>query len=600
MKNVRFAVVLLVICFMFTIVFSACNPIDPPHTHTFSDAWTFDDNNHWHEATCDDVDGLSSNLQSHKYENDVCTVCGYERHVHTYSDIWSSNEYGHWHETTCGHSVDNFAPHHIVDDICTVCGYTLQNSSGNDHVHTYADEWAHDYDWHWRQATCEHDWIYDIQRHTYTDDVCTVCGYNRVYGDSPVVGAPTDGLEYKLNDDGTGYTVVGLGTATDSVIVVPSIYNSLPVTAIGERAFAYPSFSVDCVVLPNSIISIGAYAFFGCRWDHIVIPSSVTEIAPNAFLSVGLKSIVVEQGNTVYHSDNNCLIETATKTLVRGCANSVIPTDGSVTVIGDSAFDQVLTLKSISIPDTVTTIDNNAFYRCLGLTEIVIPNSVKYIGDGAFSYCSNIKSLSLSNSLIEIGEYAFLYCESIESIVLPESLVSIGMWAFWGCESLQSLFIPKNVTYIGEGIVVNCPNLQSITVDKDNLYFYSQDNCLIDRELQYLLATCNNFTLPDDGSVIYIGRRAFSYNDTLTEFVVSSNIVAIFHIAFSNCTNLAKFVIPTSVLAIGQATFSQCTSLTNIDYLGTVAQWNEIYKDPYWSSGSSLKTITCIDGVITL
>lgn len=95
-------------------------------------------------------------------------------------------------------------------------------------------------------------------------------------------------------------------------------------------------------VIPSdgSVASIGMRAFYGCTGlTSIEIPDSVTSIASDAFYGcTGLISINVAKDNTKYHSDGNCLIETESKTLILGCKNSVIPNDGSVTSIGESAF----------------------------------------------------------------------------------------------------------------------------------------------------------------------------------------------------------------------------------------------------------------------
>ena len=83
-----------------------------------------------------------------------------------------------------------------------------------------------------------------------------------------------------------------------------------------------------------------------------------------------MTSITVEQGNVVYHSAGNCIIVTASKTLIAGCKNSIIPNDGSVTSIGDYAFYDCGGLTSITIPDSVTSIGRSAFEDCSGLTSI--------------------------------------------------------------------------------------------------------------------------------------------------------------------------------------------------------------------------------------
>lgn len=103
----------------------------------------------------------------------------------------------------------------------------------------------------------------------------------------------------------------------------------------------------------------------------VTIPNSVTSIGSGAFsICSGLESITVASGNTKYHSENNCLIETAAETLIVGCKNSIIPSDGSVTSIGEGAFSGCTGLTNVNIPDSVTSIGSGAFEYCVMLNEI--------------------------------------------------------------------------------------------------------------------------------------------------------------------------------------------------------------------------------------
>ena len=139
------------------------------------------------------------------------------------------------------------------------------------------------------------------------------------------------------------------------------------------------------VVIPDSVTSINSGAFAGCSMTDLVISASVSYIHPWAFdYCDALVSITVDPANPVYYSKDNCLIETANKTLVLGCKTSVIPTDGSVTVIGDSAFYGCTGLTDVTIPDSVTTIEMFAFGECASLTSVTVPASVTYIGGAAF------------------------------------------------------------------------------------------------------------------------------------------------------------------------------------------------------------------------
>ena len=113
-------------------------------------------------------------------------------------------------------------------------------------------------------------------------------------------------------------------------------------TGISEIAYYMLEglLSIKSVEIPKSVTSIGDWAFSGCSGlKSITIPDSVTSIGEDAFSGCSsLQEIIVAEGNPVYHSAGNCIIETESKTLIAGCKSSVIPNDGSVTSIGEGAF----------------------------------------------------------------------------------------------------------------------------------------------------------------------------------------------------------------------------------------------------------------------
>ena len=93
----------------------------------------------------------------------------------------------------------------------------------------------------------------DSDKHNVVDEACVDCG-KKFY---------SEGLEYTLSDDGMSYIVTGIGDCTDTMVVIPSKYNSLPVTSIGDGAFYYCT-SLTSVTIPDSVTSIGSEMFDSC------------------------------------------------------------------------------------------------------------------------------------------------------------------------------------------------------------------------------------------------------------------------------------------------------------------------------------------------
>lgn len=290
-------------------------------------------------------------------------------------------------------------------------------------------------------------------------------------------------LQYTLSSDGKYYIVTGIGTCKDSKVVIPSTYNGKPVREIGKKAFNWGSFSE--ISIPSSITTIGDYAFGDCvKLKSITIPASVTKLGKNIVSGCEMDSITVASGNTVYHSKNNCVIETATKTLLFGCRKSTIPSDGSVTKIGEYAF-RLVTFSSITIPNNVVTI----------------------------------------------GEWSFVGCANLKSIVIPEGVKTIGEYAFYSCTALSSIQISSTVTSIGKGAVTECA-FTSIKVASGNKYYKVAGNCLIEISTKTLVVACTNgAVIPSDGSVTTIAESAFS-NQKLAVIIIPTSITKIEKWAF--------------------------------------------------------------------
>lgn len=298
------------------------------------------------------------------------------------------------------------------------------------HEHTFLDEWSNNSTKHWHSANCEHDLIKDEGYHSFNSQyICTVCGYSQ--------------LIYKLNNEGTEYSLIG-HDACLSNIIIPSSYKGLPVTSIGEKAF-YNCWTLRSVVIPNSILFIGDYAFHYCK-----------------------------------------------------------------------------ELKNVNISNSVISIGIKAFYDCNQLTDITIGNGVKAIYDYAFYSCVKITSITIPNSVEHISSSAFGHCDGLKSIVIPDSVSYIGISAFEHCDELICVTIGSGVTYLGDDAFQSCNKLENVTIKE--------------------------------------GISAMS------------------------CT-----------------AFRYCSNLTSINYLGTIEQWNDIeFHDFWYFNGIYVELVICSDGTLAL
>ena len=389
--------------------------------------------------------------------------------------------------------------------------------------------------------------------------------------DGPNPDHESQGLAFELNEDGQSYSVVGIGTCTDTDVVIPSEYKGLPVTSIGDSAFMDCSL-LTSIVLPDSVKTLGQYGsgvFSGCEaLTEITIGSGVENIPDLTFQGTySLVAINVSPNNEHYKSINGHLYTKDGKTFVKyagGKTDTIYTVLDGVTYISDYAFSWCNLLTEVIIPGSVNNIGleafqynllinidvsvNNTNYKsidgnlyskdgttlvkyAMGKTDtsFIIPTGVTTIEWHAFS-CSNfLTNITIPNTVTTINHEAFTNCISLTSITIPGSVINIWENAFSECTSLTSVIISDGVTSIGNAMFQNCYSLTDIVI-------------------------------PD--SVTSIGSYAFLNCKSLTNIELPSSITTIEDGAFCQCYLLTSIVIPKSVKNMGDGVFSRCDSLT--------------------------------------
>ena len=450
-----------------------------------------------------------------------CTRC----HA-TYSEIlttghsfdqWSYNENYHWKNCSYCNEMSEYASHTFDGDFCTVCGYSRSGGL-------------------LRFEKINGNALKFIGFSEYTEgDVSIPASYNGL----PVVSigrasmSNFSGGKITLPDTVTDLSenpfhntfITGIYIGSGVTFLEPDAFSLCPYLESIEVSPENPVFySVNnCLIrksdqklvsgcntsiIPQGVKSIGNLAFQNSRIQSVNLPDSVTYLDPLAFencenllsLSVGsgltfidegafslcgnLETISVSPDNTSFYAENNCLMQTNGKVLVRANRYGTIPQDTGA--IGSFAFSGCNALDDITLPDSVQSIGEFAFEFCETLQSVQLGNSVTGIGAAAFEYCMALREITIPDSLKTIGNMAFASCSQLRSIRLP-ALQSVGWSIFSGCESLQTLILSAGSENVSADVFLYS-HIQTIW-------------CEDDRQ-----TSAWNVTLPDTATVYWAGE----------------------------------------------------------------------------------------------
>ena len=218
--------------------------------------------------------------------------------------------------------------------------------------------------------------------------------------------------------------------------------------------------SVNCIRIPEGLISIGNSAFNGCTLlisltirgsddcqltigsssfygtaltGTLTLPAKVASIGGSAFAGTPITALEIEAGN---------YLETIGEAAFKACESlSTITIPGNVKTISANAFQNCVLLRSVHLSEGLQTIAgtvnyvNGAFAGCTKLTSITIPSTVTAIGNSAFNGCtllSNLTILGSNDCQLSIGSSAFYGTALTGTLTLPAKVKSVGSSAFAG------------------------------------------------------------------------------------------------------------------------------------------------------------------------
>lgn len=104
-----------------------------------------------------------------------------------------------------------------------------------------------------------------------------------------------------------------------------------------------------------------------------------------------------------------------------------------------------------------------------------------------------------------------------------------------------------------------------------------------------------NLVIPDNIKVIH--KNAFYDSIKIKTLTISEGVETIGDSAFYGCTGLRELYLPSTLMRIGNYAFYGIpTARLAIKYNGTVEQFKQMSKAPFWWDGFSDITISCTDG----
>lgn len=325
--------------------------------------------------------------------------------------------------------------------------------------------------------------------------------------------------DFTYESSGSAITITAYTGLGGSVIVPQSIVG-LPVTTIGDYAFA--STGLTSVTLPNSVTHIGLAAFYDCTaLTSVSLPSSVSLIGESAF--------------------GACL----------GLTSVTLP---GVTSIGIFAFADCTGLTSVTLPNTLTNLGAVAFFECTGLTNVTIPRSVTSIGTSPFSSCTALTAIMVDPLNLFFSSADGVLFDKTQDMLIqypggkegsytpPDSVTIIGETAFYGCAELTSITLPS-VTIIGQLAFQECTGLTSVTLPNSLTSIGEQ---------AFILTGLTSIAIPS--SVTNIDGQTFAHTK-LTSVTLPNSITHLGHRMFRRCLELTTVILPESLTSIEDLIF---------------------------------------------
>ena len=330
--------------------------------------------------------------------------------------------------------------------------------------------------------------------------------------------------DYGIALRGNAYQITSVENVRSETLTIPSHYRGVPITSIAPGALERCAL-VKEIVLSDALTEMDYLSIQECEnIESIHIGAGMTEFNRGYIMGcTKLQTITVSAENPVLYVEDNCLIGREDHVLYAAAPTERIP-DG-VTVIAFSAFEY-LPITSIYIPESVVEIGSHAFTGT-SLTEIMLPDTLKIIGDYAFADTS------------------------IRELVIPDSVEEVGEWAFSWMRQLEKVTIGAGVTNLLPRCFAKDRTLALVEVSEKNPKYYTEQNCLIEKETGRVIFCGNQLTIPDSVRILGKGCISEETADEVEKVQIPPGVTTIEKEAFCGSTgNVKTIYIPETVTIV--------------------------------------------------
>ena len=577
-------------------------PDPPKHEHTFDTKWTTDEIYHWHEATCEHTDFVSEKAE-HIFENDICIICDYKKPVDPDPEPPTPEPTKKGIQYSFNGSTYTVIGLGEIDDYNIVIPRAYNDGkNGEASVTTISD------------------------RAFYNTNITSVILPDTI----------TEIGEYAFQYTPLRSVKMGNGVETIKAYAfsncksLSNIEWSENLQTIGMRSFEYCS-SLTSLVLPDSLLEIGAAAFsYAANIKSLKIGKNLKTLGSSAlgalqnletivyeaidldtatrlqnlpklqFIKIGenvqnmpseffsgcsaLKEVNYNATNAKYmislfkNSNLSTLtigqnVEAIPPYLCQYATNlTSVNSNENTIMIGQQAFENCISLKSIALPNSLKRINAFAF-RGAGLSEITIPENVIFIEANAFGECNNLKTVYWNAK-----NYVQADRKNVENQDDYNEFLNEYEGGIFNKSAIESIIFGAKANIVPEGLCTDIVSLNNVILsDSIKLIEYAA------------FAGCENLTeITIPKGVKTIGEFAFRADEFLSKVTFEEGLIEIKDYAFLMCRDLKEAILPNSLQKMTNP-FAECTYLTNA-HLGK--SLSEIVGDEIFTGSTCLETIT--------